>query len=140
VKKVYLVYPTAKQVSYRKIIKQALPPFSHQVQIYIARRLDVVLHGLKERKAVLSLITEIHGANITSRKSDQIGVIIVAPPISVVPFRECSYISVRQQLVYHDDYLVVLNNVPTKLMNLIAWDAAICHLDKHGRWDKKRNH
>jgi hypothetical protein len=25
-------------------------------------------------------------------------------------------------------------------MNLIAWDAAICHLYKHGRWDKKRNH
>jgi hypothetical protein len=44
------------------------------------------------------------------------------------------------QQIYHDEFLVVLNNAPLQLMQLFDWNLIASKVTQHGEWDTKRSH
>jgi len=108
--------------------------------MYIARELRSVLHGLKDKKAVDTLLEKINVANNTYRQGQEIKVIIIAPPGLSLAIQPSIHVLVWQGLLYHDNFLVVMNNVSEQLMKVIDWDELVSRLIQHGQLDPKRAH
>jgi hypothetical protein len=77
--------------------------------------------------------------NASSRKDDKIRVIVICPPGSPVTTPVNVHIKVVHQQIYHDEFLVVLNNVPLQLMQLFDWNLLASKVTQHGGWDTKQS-